>query len=218
MFVAGPSGSGKGGRDAVASWYRLSMRVSASIFASRPSSKPYSVPVYYEVASTTYAAVLGIVFFLPVCDRYFQHQKRWLSGYGWIAVSIIATIATAPLVITYFGQFPTYFLLTNVLISGFLPLLMGLGFLTVLMGGVPIMGPALGGVVEMLLQVLSIVCAEVASLPYAVIHGFTLTGKEIPLVLLQVGVALLFISYPAWYPALKNQGRLFPTVSSPSLS
>ena len=168
----------------------------------------------------SYAAVLGIVFLLPYFEKQYKTKHRWLGLiYGWIAVSLVATLATAPLIIYYFGQFPTYFLLTNLLISGFLPLLMGLGFLTVLLAGVPMAGAILGGMVEFLLHILATICTEIAALPFAVIENFSLSEKGLPALFLQVGIALLFLFAPVWKihrPRFSRKARLQPT--SPSLS
>lgn len=168
----------------------------------------------------SYAAVLGIVFLLPYFEKQYKTKHRWLGLiYGWIAVSLVATLATAPLIIYYFGQFPTYFLLTNLLISGFLPLLMGLGFMTVLLAGVPMAGAILGGMVEFPLHILATICTEIAALPFAVIENFSLSEKGLPALLLQVGIALLFLFAPVWKihrPRFSRKARLQPT--SPSLS
>ncbi|MFP4603945.1 MAG: ComEC/Rec2 family competence protein [Bacteroidales bacterium] len=61
----------------------------------------------------SYLAVLSIVFFQPRIYKNIQvygiSDKLW----QWLTVAIAAQIGTAPLVIHYFNQFPTYFWLTN---------------------------------------------------------------------------------------------------------
>ncbi|MFP4525051.1 MAG: ComEC/Rec2 family competence protein [Bacteroidales bacterium] len=61
----------------------------------------------------SYLAVLSIVFFQPRIYNnikvYGISDKLW----QWLTVAIAAQIGTAPLVIHYFNQFPTYFWLTN---------------------------------------------------------------------------------------------------------
>ncbi|RMG61402.1 MAG: ComEC family competence protein, partial [Bacteroidetes bacterium] len=66
----------------------------------------------------SYAAVLGIVGLLPRFEALVETPYPWLNKvYATIGVTLVATLATLPLVLTHFGQFPTYFLLANVLVS-----------------------------------------------------------------------------------------------------
>lgn len=64
----------------------------------------------------SYLAVLGIVTFQPPMSRLF-YFKNTIADYVWgiITVSIAAQLATAPLSIYYFNQFPNYFLITNLI-------------------------------------------------------------------------------------------------------
>lgn len=67
----------------------------------------------------SYAAVLGIFWILPIIERQVSPGcSIWMrhlnSG---MAVTIAASLMTAPLVWIYFGAFPTWFLLSNVLVS-----------------------------------------------------------------------------------------------------
>ena len=67
----------------------------------------------------SYSAVLGIFWILPVIERHFSPGSPvWLrhlnSG---MAVTIAASLMTAPLVWIYFGAFPTWFLVSNILVS-----------------------------------------------------------------------------------------------------
>ena len=65
----------------------------------------------------SYLAVLGIVFFQPKLYGLLQF-KAWLPDKIWAitCVSIAAQLATAPLGLLYFHQFPTYFFLSNLVV------------------------------------------------------------------------------------------------------
>ena len=64
----------------------------------------------------SYAAIFGIAYIFPWLRRLWKNDWRWLK---WIweslAVSISCQVTTGPLAYWYFGTFPQYFLLTNLI-------------------------------------------------------------------------------------------------------
>lgn len=74
--------------------------------------------VYSVGFQLSYVAVLGIVYFYPPIYQLWDSSRWWVVDYFWqiICVSIAATLATFPLGIYYFHQFPNYFLLSNVVV------------------------------------------------------------------------------------------------------
>lgn len=65
----------------------------------------------------SYLAVLGIVFFHPYINRWYT-PSSWFHRQVWqiISVSIAAQLATTPISLLYFHQFPTCFLLSNLVV------------------------------------------------------------------------------------------------------
>lgn len=65
----------------------------------------------------SYLAVLGILYLQPKINRLFV-SRFWIINKVWdlTTVSIAAQLATFPLTIYYFHQFPNYFVLTNLLV------------------------------------------------------------------------------------------------------
>ena len=62
----------------------------------------------------SYLAVAGILAFYPVLHRYLRSGNPYVNFLGdLVAVSIAATLATAPLTVYHFHQFPVYFLLSG---------------------------------------------------------------------------------------------------------
>jgi len=156
----------------------------------------------------SYAAVLGIVLMLPAFERQFEARPGFMSKlYGIIGVSLVATLATAPLVVLYFGQFPTYFLITNLLISLFASVLVMVGFLTVALSACPLVGELLGVFCARMLQLLNLICQEIADLPHAVIEEFSWQEKGLPLLGLQLLLTLAALSAPRWIGWLKAKPR-----------
>ena len=64
----------------------------------------------------SYLAIIGIVYFSDLCNRWWNPQMLLLSKpWQMLTVSISAQILTLPLTMYYFGQIPIYFLLTNII-------------------------------------------------------------------------------------------------------
>ncbi|MEA3444192.1 MAG: ComEC/Rec2 family competence protein [Bacteroidota bacterium] len=78
----------------------------------------------------SYLALTGILFFHPKLYPLLK-SRYWLVDKAWalVVASFSAQLALAPLSIFYFGQFPNYFLLTNLLVipSAFLIIVVAVG-------------------------------------------------------------------------------------------
>jgi competence protein ComEC len=76
----------------------------------------------------SYLAVLGIVIFQPLWYRLWIPDNRWLDKiWALVAVSLAAQLATLPLTLFYFHQFPTYFWLSGLVVVPAAPFIIGLG-------------------------------------------------------------------------------------------
>ena len=77
----------------------------------------------------SFLAVFGIVYLQPRFAAWYTGDN-WFLRRAWdlLAVSLAAQLATFPLGLYYFGQFPTYFFLTNLLVVPAASLMLGLGF------------------------------------------------------------------------------------------
>lgn len=83
----------------------------------------------------SYLAVLGIVYLQPKIYRWFTPNSKWLDWlWGLTAVSIAAQLATFPLGLYYFQQFPVYFWLSNILVIPAAYVILSLGLLSFLVG------------------------------------------------------------------------------------
>lgn len=72
--------------------------------------------IIYDIGFVlSYLAVISIVYFQPKINAWFS-PKGWLLKKAWAltSVSLAAQIATTPVSIAVFGQFPTYFWLSNI--------------------------------------------------------------------------------------------------------
>lgn len=161
----------------------------------------------------SYAAVLGIFLVLPWLERQWKGNiPVWLSHlYAGMSVTIAATLFTAPFVIHYFGTFPTWFLISNVLVSflGF-PLIL-MGFFSVVAGGLLPFGwvhEFLGQCCEVLLNWLVTWAEIMNSLPYSSLTKETLSPVHGWIIGGQILLAFVLFKAPSWARQIQEAGRM----------
>lgn len=111
----------------------------------------------------SYLAVFGLFYLQPKIYNLFYIENRWLDKlWNFIAMSLAAQIATFPLSIYYFHQFPIYFLIGNLFITLPLVLMMYLG-IAVLIPGLSF----LAGIFEWLINFTNLALKWIAHLPFA---------------------------------------------------
>lgn len=119
----------------------------------------------------SYLAVAGIVYFHPRLHRLIE-PSSWLGRKAWemTSVSVSAQLATVPLGLYYFHQFPVYFMLANLLVipASFLVLVGGL-----LLLAVSAFTPAasmLGWLLEQIIHLMNTVVLRLETLPFSVVE------------------------------------------------
>ena len=153
----------------------------------------------------SYAAVLGIIFLQPKIASYWLIKNKFLN-YFWqiMAVSMAAQIATAPISLYYFHQFPSYFLLTNLVVipAAFIILLFGILFLS--LSWVPILGDALVYSLRYSTLVLNEFISIIAHIPGAVIDGLYLLKLEVLMLYACICAFLAFWIYRIRYSLIST--------------
>ena len=127
----------------------------------------------------SYLAVFGIVYLQPRFYRLLDLNNYWLDKIWEIScVSLAAQIATAPLSILYFHQFPTYFLFSNLFVipAAFAMLILGLLVLT--FGSIPYLGDAINWLSEWFVVLVNKLVFGVKQIPGSTIEGIHLTTLE----------------------------------------
>lgn len=127
----------------------------------------------------SYLAVFGIVYLQPKLYQLLNVNNNLLDKIWAITcVSLAAQLATAPLSMLYFHQFPTYFLISNLFIipAAFVMLIMGL--LMLVFSSVPLAGEGLGWLIECFVQVVNTLVFFVRDLPGSTLEGIRITTGE----------------------------------------
>lgn len=143
----------------------------------------------------SYLAVAGIVFFHPRIYSllYFKNKiadKIWQIS----CVSIAAQLATFPLSIYCFQQFPNYFLIANLIVIPLSFIILILGIFALFVSSIPIVSTITFLILEWLIYFLNEGVRFVENLPYAVFDSLVITWYDsilLYLVLILTSYALI---------------------------
>ncbi len=124
----------------------------------------------------SYLAVLGIVLLYRPIFNLWEHRWAW-SDWVWqiTCVSIAAQIATLPVTLYYFNQFPIYFLLANLFVIPGSAIILLAGILLLLISPIPMLGQWLGIVLAKLVWLLNESLFWVEQLPGSLISSLSIS-------------------------------------------
>jgi competence protein ComEC len=141
----------------------------------------------------SFLAVMAILYLQPRLYRLWNFDHK-LADFVWklITLSIAAQVATFPLGLLYFHQFPVYFLLSNLLIVPLAGVVLyaGLGFLA--MSWVPLLSEMGAWVFEKLVLLMNWIIETIEWLPQSVITGVTISNAQAWLLYGAIGSVILF--------------------------
>lgn len=128
----------------------------------------------------SYLAVLGIVYLQPrlyscVIIRHPFFHKVW----GWTSVSLAAQIATFPISLYYFHQFPVYFLVANWLVVPAALLILCLGLLTLATGSWPSLSGLIACILEKVVEGVNTFVTVIQALPGSTISNIHLSATAV---------------------------------------
>jgi competence protein ComEC len=154
----------------------------------------------------SYAAVAGIVTFQPLIRQIYIPGNK-IAGYIWdlTCVSIAAQLATAPISIYYFHQFPSYFLLANLIAIPLAGMLIYTGVVFVFLSFIPLFGKIIAIILVFQIKFLNASVSFIENLPGAVTHNLYLTP--------QATLAFYFLLFIGlmWY-LQKNKTWIYPAM------
>jgi len=144
----------------------------------------------------SYLAVIGIVIIQPWVYNWFS-TKWWLLDKVWeiSAVSIAAQIATFPLGLLYFHQFPNYFLLSNLIVIPMAILILYLGITTLALISIPFVGDYLVLALKYTIRFLNWSVIQIDQLPYSLTQNIRFSISDTWLVYLIIVSLILLIAY-----------------------
>lgn len=160
--------------------------------------------IYNVGFQLSFVAVGGIVYFQPKLFALITIRNKVLREiYKVLTVSVAAQLATTPLILYYFHQFPTYFWLTNLLLIYLICASLILSLLMLLLGWIPYVGSSIAFVLQYIIKGTNKWVQVIESLPYSTINNvyinqITLIGLFLLLMLLSIWVVqkkVRFLNY-----------------------
>jgi ComEC/Rec2-related protein len=145
----------------------------------------------------SYLGVAGILFITQPIERLTDQWPRWLRILCQpIWVTLGAQIAVTPLLLFFFGSFPVYFIVSNLVAHVLIVIALPLGYGVLIVEGVPLVGEVATQLFTFLLQQLNSIAVEIAHRPeaayepahistnalivsYVLIGFFTLLGQAV---------------------------------------
>ena len=153
----------------------------------------------------SYLAVFGLIYFQPKIYHLISVKNK-AGDYLWkyTALSLAAQLATFPISLYYFHQFPVYFLLSNLLVVLPVALIMYLGLLFLFLPWPQILDLT-GDLLNQLILITNKSLFLIESLPFSTISGVWLSTPEytlIYLIITSIFLAKLLKSKQAFYAGL----------------
>lgn len=158
----------------------------------------YNPNLMYSVGfQLSYLAVFGIVYLQPrICT--WANPRNKVVDYFWqlTAVSLAAQIATFPLGLYYFHQFPVYFWLSNIVVIPAALVMLPLGLATLATGLIlPSLGEVLGVLLDTLIKLVNAFVVFIQRFPGSIIEGVSITSAQTWLLYLIIVFLLLLFHY-----------------------
>lgn len=140
----------------------------------------------------SFLAVFGLIYLQPKIKNLLHFRSLWLTRvWNAIAVSLAAQLATYPLSVYYFHQFPLYFLPSNLFIILPAALIMYLGIIILIFRL-----EALGELFEWLIILLISGLTSISKLPYSSIPAIWLSKLELTLLCLALALFIISMNKP----------------------
>jgi len=152
-------------------------------------------PVLIESVSfqLSYLAVWGIVYLQPKIYHWFRFKNFILRHlWMWTSVSLAAQLATTPISLYYFHQFPVYFIIANWVVVPAAFLIFSLGTVVLLTSGWEMLNVKVSWLLEQVTMLVNQFVVGINQLPYSVVEDIYMDKWQVGLWYGVLGSILLF--------------------------
>ena len=143
----------------------------------------------------SYLAVFGIVFFY---SKFYPllTGSNWLFDKIWslCCISLAAQLATAPISVFYFNQFPTYFLFSNLIVIPMAFIIMNGGIALLALGSFNLFH-WIGAILEWLIRLLNTSVEFIENLPYSTYEWIYFSPTQVLIVYAILASLAIFLFY-----------------------
>lgn len=143
----------------------------------------------------SYLAVIGIVYLQPIIYEWWEPKNGLLEKIWAItSVSIAAQVATFPLGLHYFHQFPNYFLFSNLIVIPLSTIIIYLGIAVFVVSKISLLAGFLAQLLSWLTSILNQSVEVIEHLPYANFQGISVSITETWLLYFLIIMLLAFFA------------------------
>ncbi|MDR4988348.1 MAG: ComEC/Rec2 family competence protein [Bacteroidales bacterium] len=155
-------------------------------------TNPYIIT--YIGFQLSYLAVISIVALQPPLYQILKTKHKLLDkAWSIITVSVAAQLATGPLALYYFNQFPNYFILTNLIVIPLASTIIYTSLVTLIISPIPLVTDLMGKALSLIVALLHHSVRIIEGLPYATTTGLFLSLTETLLIFLLIVFACLYL-------------------------
>lgn len=141
----------------------------------------------------SFLAVLGIQIITPMIVHLFYFKNLILKSiWQSIVICLSAQIATTPLTIYYFSQFPTLFIFTNLIAVFLSSIILYLEFALLFFCFIPVFADYLGFLINFLINFLNTIILYFQKLPHVIVEGISFS---LPTVFSLYWTFIIFVYY-----------------------
>jgi competence protein ComEC len=140
----------------------------------------------------SYLAMLGIFLFYPKISSIWRPENKILY-YLWegTAIGFAAQVATTPLTLYYFHQFPNYFAIANLGLMGLSSIVLGAGIFILVTHKIPLLGKLNGLILLYSVYWMFRLIVWIEAWPGALVYGFELEIILSPILLFNASILFL---------------------------
>jgi ComEC/Rec2-related protein len=140
----------------------------------------------------SYLAMLGIFLFYPKISSIYKPESKILY-YLWegTAIGFAAQVATTPLTLYYFHQFPNYFAIANLGLMGLSSIVLGAGIFILVTHKIPLLGKLNGLILLYSVFWMFRLIQWIESWPAALVYGFEIEIILAPILLFNASILFL---------------------------
>ncbi len=141
----------------------------------------------------SYLALAGIMLLHPVIYKCWTPKSKFIDKYIWslTSVSIAAQIATLPLTLMYFHQFPNYFIIANLLVIPLSNILIWAGIAVWLTAFLPVVPDVIAWGLSYLIKFFNGIVKTIEAAPYSITGNIVVLPWQMVLLFILIG----FLTY-----------------------
>ncbi len=145
----------------------------------------------------SYLAVIGIVFFQPIIYKKWYVENKF-GDYIWqlISVSLAAQLTTLPISLFYFHQFPSYFLISGIIVIPAAGIIMNCGLALLVLEQIPFLaflGEWIGHLLYGVIWLMNSFIFMLSHLPFSKIEHINISIFEMLMLYASIGCLMLGI-------------------------